>query len=230
MRLLLPGEAESGPTGWGVAVPAADDASALDILTQATAGALHRVARTRNLLRLAARLALRTAADDVRLTLTLRQRGAQVDQRLPVEQISLLQPGDLLQLQGQNTSGDPVDLAAFWLGADQSIVQVYPQDRRESPRLPAGAPLRPLGLRVDPGSAGIERLLVLAVPMRRNQEASDFRFLEQGPLGRVRGAVDPALQALLDACFADYAARGDATPALPAERLGLQVFTFQVRP
>ena len=126
--------------------------------------------------------------------------------------------------------GGTGDLVAFWLGADHSIRQVYPEDERESPRLAAGQRLRRLGLRIDPGSEGTERLLVLAAPMRRGQEASDFRFLEQAPLARLRHAADPDLQALFDACFADYAARGDAAPALPAERLALQLFTFQVGP
>ena len=230
VRLLLPGEAESGPGGWGVSVPGGDDTLALDVLVQAAAGALHRVARGRNLLRLAAQLALRAPPDNVELTLKLRPRGTSTDSVLASGQLTAVQPGDLLLLAGTNRGGDPVDLAAFWLGADQGIVQVYPQDRRESPRLPAGAPLRPLGLRIDPGSAGTERLLVLTLPMRRGQEASDFAFLQQTPLARVRGATDPALQALLDACFADHAARGEAAPALPPERLGMQLFTFQIRP
>lgn len=230
VRLLLPGMAESGQASWGFAAPSGDESIALEVLTQQTAGALHRVARTRNLLRLAAAMALRAPFADVQLTLKLRRRGADTDVPVALEQLFVVKPGDLLLLDARNRGGDPVDLSAFWLGADHSIRQVYPQDSRESPRLPAGARLRRLGLGIDPGSDGAERLLVLMVPMRQGQDVSDFRFLEQSPLSRLRGAGDPVLQALLDACFADYALRGDAAPALPAERLGLQLFTFQVRP
>jgi len=230
VRLQLPGMSESGPGSWGVATPPGTQSLAQEVLVQQTADALHRLARTRNLLRLASGFALRAPFGDVQLKLTIRHRGAAKDVVVPMEQLSSVTPDDLLLLDGRNVSGDPVDLAAFWLGADSSIKQVYPQDSGESPRLPGRTALRQLGLRVDPGSDGTERLLVLMVPMRPRQEVSDFRFLEQSPLSRVRGASDPVLQALLDACFADYRARGDAAPALPAERLGLQLFTFQVRP
>lgn len=230
VRLLLPGMALSGPASWGMVVPTGDESLLREVLAQQTAGALHRVARTRNLLRLAAGMALRPPFADIQLTLTLRRRGADTDTVVALEQLSAVKPGDLLLLDARNLGGDPVDFAAFWLGADQSIRQVYPQDSRESPRLPAGARLRRLGLGIDAGSDGTERLLVLMVPMRRGQDVSDFRFLEQSPLARLRSAGDPVLQALLDACFADYALRGESAPALPAERLGLQLFTFQVRP
>lgn len=64
--------------------------------------------------------------------------------------------------------------------------------------------------------------------MARSREAMDFRFLEQSPLSRLRGHTDSDLQALADACFADYRTRGASSPALPRERLGMQVYTLNV--
>ena len=105
---------------------------------------------------------------------------------MAVDRLAIVSPGDTLLMDGQNSAGDPVDFVAFWLGSDQSIRQVYPDDERDSPRLAAGERLRRAGMEIDPGSTGVERLLVLTVPMRRGSEAADFRFLEQSPLSRLR--------------------------------------------
>jgi len=230
VRLLLPGAAEAGAEDWGFAGARGDEALQLESLVQQVGAGLHRVARTRNLLRLAARLALRAPSQALSLTVTLRRQGSEIDTPVSPEAASVLRLGDALVVDGRNAGSDPVDLAVFWLGADHGIVQVYPRDKRDSSRLDAGAPLKRFALGVNPGSRGTERLLVLSAPMRTLNETSDFRFLEQSPLTRLRGAADPDLQALFDACFADYASRGSAAPALPADRLGMQVFTFEVKP
>lgn len=227
LRLLLPGAADSDRSSWGYSTPAADDAISVEILAQQTAGALHRVARARNLLQLAARLAFRDPAPGLELDLKVRRRNSALETTVSSDRLVPLGPGDMLLLDGRNAGNDPLDMVAFWLGADQSIRQIYPEDTRDASRLAAGSPLRRAGWSVDEQSDGIERLLILSVPMRRGQEAADFRFLEQSPLARLRGAVDTDLQALLDACFADHRARGDA-PALPTERLGMQVYTFRI--
>lgn len=230
VRMLLPGAAEAGAEEWGFAAARGDEALKLESLLQQVGGGLHRVARTRNLLRLAARLALRPPTQELALAVMLRRQGAEIDVPVSPEAMPAFRPGDALLVNGRNAGGDPLDIAVFWLGADHSIAQVYPRDKRDSSRLDAGARLQRFALGVNPGSRGTERLLVLSVPMKALHETSDFRFLEQGPLTRLRSAADPALQALLDACFADYANRGNAAPALPADRLGVQVFTFEVKP
>jgi len=218
---------------WSTPDPArSGNEASLDIraMVRDAAGALHRVARARNLLQLAAGLALRAPTAEMRLRLTLRRRASHADVAVTPDQLTPTESGDLLLLEGRNEGTDPVDFSAFWLGADQSIRQVYPQDLRESPRIAAGERIRRIGLAVDSHSIGTERLLVLAVPMRRGQDVSDFRFLEQSPLERHRGAADPDLQALFDACFADYRVRGSSAHAVNADRLTMQVYTFQVRP
>jgi hypothetical protein len=230
VRLLLPGAADRADSEGPGPSPSTDDAQRLDGLARDTASALHRVARARNLLQLAARVAPRAPGTDIRFALTLRRRGTTVDEPLSADRLTITSPGDLLVLDGRNAGGDPVDTAAFWLGSDQSIQQVYPRDARESPRIAGGDRMTRIGLGVDSRSTGTERLLIVTVPMRPGREVSDFRFLEQAPLSRLRGAADPDLQALFDACFADYRMRGSSAAALPAERLGMQAFTFEVRP
>jgi len=228
---VQPHGVDATDAAWGVSAPAQADAAALEALVQDIAGALHRIARIRNLLQLSARMVARRPPADLQLTLKVRRHGGTAEMPVAREQLAALQPGDVLVLEGRNAAGDPLDVAAFWLAADQGIRRLFPMDARDSSRLAAGEPLRPVGLRIDPGSAGTERLLVLSLPMRRGHEANDFRFLEQSPLARLRGSDDADLLALFDACFADYRSRaGGASPALPVERLGMQVFTFRIGP
>lgn len=230
VQMLLPGLEAAGAMGWSARGTPGDEAQRLESLAQDVADGLHRVARTRNLMRLASRVALRGSPAMVAVAVTLRR--AAKDSATPVapDQVQTARPGDALLVDVRNLSPDPVDFAAFWVGADHGIRQVYPQDKRDSPRLNAGETGRQFLLGVDPGSSGMEQLVVLSSPMRPGRESTDFRFLEQGPLSRVRAASDPELQALLDACFADHVHRGDAAPVPPADRLGLQVFAFRIRP
>ncbi len=224
-RLSLDSQAVS----FGFAATAGDDERRVEVLASRTAAGLHRLARSRNLLELAARLALRPAdAPGVGITVALRAKGAEIERTAAPDRLARVRVGDVLEVNGRNDAGDPVDVAIFWLGSDHAIRQVYPYDPRETPRLAAGERLRRLGLEIDPGSRGTERLLVLSVPMRAGREVTDFRFLEQSPLERLRSSGDAEMQALLDACFADHRQRGDAAPAVPAQRLRMHVFTFQV--
>ncbi len=231
VQVLLPGAAEEdgGRSSWGYAAPATVDAAGLDALVQQTAAGLHRVARTRNLLELAARVALREPRTGIRLDVKVKRRAGQAVAIATTDRLIDFGRGDELILEGRNMAADPHDLVAFWLGADQSIARIYPVDRRDVPRLAAGQPLRRAAWSVDDDSEGTERLLVITMPMRRANEAADFRFLEQSPLTRLRGATpDADLQALLDACLADYRSRGDPTPAPAAQALSMQVYTFRI--
>ncbi len=245
VRLLLAGEADGAGAGWGVAVPVAstaggspagdvDQAAQVDALAQATAAALHRIARQRNLLRLAAQRALAAPAGLFMPTVKLRRGSSGPDTAVAAERMATLHVDDWVIAEGRNSSGDAVDVSLFWLGADQSIRRVFPSFVGESARLAAGERLPPLGVHILAGTSGIERLLVLSVPMQHQQEVADFAFLTQPPVGRLRSASDPtlqaSLQALWDACCAGHTTRGAALPALPPERLGMQVFTFDVRP
>jgi hypothetical protein len=230
VRLRLPTDGDN-TEGFGFSATPGDESQRVETLASQVAAGLHRLARSRNLLELSARLALRPAqGPGLGVTVAHRTPGAEGERTARPDQLVRVRVGDVLTVGGRNDAGDPVDVAIFWLGSDSAVRQVYPRDRRETPRLAAGERLRRFGLQIDPGSRGTERLLVLSAPMRAGREASDFRFLEQSPLNRLRGSDDSELQALLDACFADHRLRGDAAPALPPQRLRMQVFTFQIDP
>ncbi len=230
VQLLLAGTSESDRSHWGYPAPAEGDATAFETLVQQTAGALNRVAKARNLVKLAAQLALRGSTPGLRLDLSVLPQGREPGQPVTGDRLVALSVGDQLRLGGANGGADPLDMVAFWIGADQSIRRLYPEDRRDNARLAPGDRLRRSGWVIEPGSEGTERLLVISAPMRRGREAADFRSLEQPALGRLRGAIDPGLQALFDACVADSGARGAAAPAPAPDRLGLQVFTFRITP
>ncbi len=230
IRVLLPGAAEDGGrSSWGYAAPATDSAADVEALMQQTAAGLHRVARTRNLLELAAHVALREPRPGIRLDVKVKRRLGHAATAATTDRLVDLGRGDELILEGRNMAADPHDLVVFWLGADQSITRIYPVDRRDVPRLAAGQPLRRAAWSIDDDSGGTERLLIITMPMRRASEVADFRFLEQSPLARLRGSTtDTDLQALLDACLADYRSRGDTIPAPATRALSMQVYTFRI--
>lgn len=228
VQLLLAGTTNMDRSAWGYTAPSGDDSVSREVLAQQTAGALNRIAKSRNLLKLASQLALRGRAPGLQVELAVMHRGNPTENAVTSERLVDLVPGDELRLGGVNGAADPLDMVAFWLGADQSIRRIYPEDRRDASRLAHGDRIRRSGWAIVPDSDGIERLLVISVPMRRGREAADFRALEQPALGRLRGEVDPDLQALFDACFADYRARGDAAPAIAPDQMSLQVFTFRI--
>jgi len=188
------------------------------------------VARVRNLLQLAARMALRPVPGNLSVQVSFKRPGSASAQPLTIEQLTGVHAKDELWIAGRNRDAGPVDLSIFWVGADASIRRVFPEDARASVRLDPGAAFGPVGLAINAGAQGTDRLLVLSHPAEAAQPSTDFRFLAQGPAAAARTAVDPGLQALYDACFADHLQRGDQTPAPPAERLGLRAYTFQIRP
>jgi Caspase domain len=193
---------------------------------------LHALARQRNLLELASQLALRDAAPALQVSLEVRP--ANVMQRAHVigpAQVPTLRDGDGLMLRIHNPGPVAVDLTLLLLDGDHGVSVRYPLNPGESNRLEPKATRVITDMTVRTRTSGTERLVLVWVEMAKHRERRDFSFLEQAPLQRVRGrdAADPALQALLDACFADQLTRGEL-PTLPAETLGMQVLTLQVVP
>lgn len=214
--------------------PSGDPQAAAAALVRQIGDELHALARERNLLRLAAMLPPRNPITDLAATLTLhpaqnRGQPPSVPQTLSAEQSPLLRPGDGLSLRLRNLGPGAVDATLLLLDAEHGITVLYPRDPAESNRLEAGAATEIPDLSIEARSTGLERLVVLWVPARTQREARNFSLLQQPPLSRTRGATDPALQALLDACFADHQTRG-GVPAWPADGLGMRVFTVRIRP
>ena len=193
---------------------------------------LHAVARERNLLELAGQLAVRGGSPPLRTTLQVRPANpAQAARDIPPDQVPRVGDGDGLVLTIHNPTKWPVDLTLLLLDGDHGVSVRYPLNPEESNRLEGGATLVIRDMTVRTRTVGTERLVLVWSEMGKHRERRDFSFLEQRPLQRVRGRTeaDPALQALLDACFADQLTRGE-TPAIPAETLGMLVHTLQVVP
>lgn len=210
--------------------PAGDLQAAAAALARQIGEDLHALARERNLLRLAATLPPSNPITNLATTLTLHPAQQPLAlQTLSTEQSPLLRRGDGLSLRLHNLGHGAVDVTLLLLDADHGITVLYPRDPAESNRLEAGAATEIPDLSIEARTTGLERLVVVWVPARTQREARNFSLLQQPPLSRTRGSTDPALQALLDACFADHQTRG-GVPALPADGLGMQVFTVRVRP
>lgn len=193
---------------------------------------LHALARQRNLLELASQLALRGAAPALQVSLEMRPSDARQPARvIGPAQVPTLRDGDGLVLRIHNPGPMAVDLTLLLLDGDHGVSVRYPLNPDESNRLEPSATLVIPDMTVRTRTSGTERLVLVWVEMAKHRERRDFSFLEQAPLQRVRGrdAADPALQALLDACFADQLTRSEL-PTLPAETLGMQVHTLQVVP
>jgi hypothetical protein len=209
--------------------PAGSDAAAL---AQTLGQRLQAMARVRNLLRLAARLAPPDPGTAPTLLLELQAAGGP-RRPWPAGSVPRLRHGDTVHVTLLNPSRERGwDVTLLSLDPGHAIDAVYPTTAGESPRLPPqGRQVLPGGLLVQAPPAGITRLLLIAVPQRPLRDPVNFRFLAQPPAVRPRDAVDPDLQALLDAVFAPPAnsRAGPVAAPLPAD-LVMQVLAADVRP
>jgi hypothetical protein len=223
-----PGSASRAP-GWVLPRAGADDSTAW---AQRIAADLHAIARQRNLLQLAAAIVTRPGTRGLEVSLRVRPAKQPAPDRLiGGEQVPELGEGDVLTLLVRNRGPTAVDLTVLVLDADHGITVRFPLDYGESNRIESGDEREIGDMTVNKRTTGTERLVLVWADMRKHRERRDFSFLQQSPLGRVRGAGNDAeLQALIDACFADHLTRSEGVPALPADSLGMQVFSFSVRP
>ena len=195
---------------------------------------LHRLARERNLLQLAARLALAPPGDAPVFDLQLLAPGSELEGApLTADRVTTVRDRDRLGMQLRNSGPRPLDVTLLTLDANHGIQVQYPKLNGESNRLDAGANLRLNNIVINARrSSGTERLLLIWAPARKQADRRDFSFLQQAPLARTRGQRadgDADVQALLDACFAAYLTRaGDATAAPPSSGLGMRLYTVRV--
>lgn len=202
---------------------------------------------------------LAALARTVRLVqLVARQAGEGVDsglevdfQRQPVSgdagpaaraaPVSVLEAGERLAVTLRNLGPGLDDVTVLFIDAAANIRVLFPDDRGGSNRLEPAAHTT-LALDVGAADVGIAQLVVLASPVLRHAERSDYSFLAQPlrPLARPRwlvatGAGPAAAQAAASLEVlsppADRPATSvpasEAAPALGA-RTAVEVFTFNI--
>jgi hypothetical protein len=196
-----------------------------DVFAARLGQALHRAARARNLLALAAQSASRSPATSLSVDLHVGRAGE------PAVSVALgtvpgLSAGDTYALTLGNAGSHALDVTVIYIDARHGVTVVHPGPLGESNRLPPGQSRRVEGRLDDPGRTGHEWLLVISRRAMTARERSDFSFLAQPSLTRTRAAVDPELDVLADAAFAEYRRRGLKHPRAPQGSLDMRVFTL----
>jgi hypothetical protein len=218
-----------------VYLEAASTASTGGIVT-ALQSALHKASRAANLMRVATMLSTTTTASQLRMTLRHKPAGG-TEVAITGAEMRKLQPGDRVTVAFENTGRTALDVTLLYLDSKYGVDVMYPTEPGASNRVEPGGRSAPVELDVTDTSFGTERLAVIAVEPRRLEDRADYSFLAQGPLASEtltraagRGADAAAGEQMFrDAGFADFATRGLA-PAAPPANTGMQVFSWQVVP
>ena len=194
--------------------------------------ALQRAGRAQNLLRIAGTL----PAADVRGLLEVQAliRPAAGASRALVPLVpETVRDGDTVATTVRNVARQAVDLTVLYVDAAHGIKALYPHPRGSSNRIEAGDSLTLLA-RIDAGTTGRERLLLIAVAVVPGQgERQDFSFLEQDGLDSARSGMvrDGVAGLFAQAAFGAgrrATARGTTMPALP-EGLQIEILTLDVQ-
>jgi len=200
-------------------------------LAQALGAHLHSIARSRNLLRLAARYVSATRANALTVTLKHLPAAGHALQTITAERVPLLRNRDMVALTMANKGTVALDTTVLYADANYGILSLFPSTGAgEINRLEPGSSLTidDIGIEAS-GVVGIERVLVITAEATPQTEQADFSWLGQAALTTKRGQESEDMKAFLDAAFADYATRGSSQPAVPSGRIGMQVFTFNVQ-
>jgi Caspase domain len=205
------------------ALPAADPELAARLAVR-----LHAVARSRNLLRVAGRLASEGPHSGVVVTLERRSAAGAPLQAMAGQAVAPLRAGEELEVTVHNPGPGPVDLTVLYLDADHGVVTLYPSAAGETNRIEAGTRRVIDRIHIHAPPAGLERLVLITAPSRRQGETRDYSFLQQPALQRLRAGGGAQDDLFSDAAFASHVGRG--TPAPPAPGVAAQLFTFDVRP
>lgn len=216
-----------------IAVDAASEGAGI---TDALRGALTRIARALNVLRLADALGARAPDSPVTVKLDLVRKGA-ADVPLDVESALArpLAPGDRIRWQVRNGGRVPVDVSLLYIDAAFGIEPIFPGPKGDTNRVPpAGVLASRAGVDeivLDDRTAGTERLLVIVTEARPGLAAVDYRWLAQPDLltrrdagARAASPFDVLLEA---AAFGSGALRGGASTTASIDAM-LRVYTFNV--
>ena len=196
--------------------------------------AVHRIARARNLLRLASRLALSAADSGIAMTVHHLPAPGHPRQSITADAIAPVQGGDRLSVDLHNDSTSPSDVTLLWVDSQYGITCLFPDRRGDNNRIPAGETIAVGDIRIEGNvTRGRERLLLIALGARQHADRMDLSFLEQPTLALTRGGLQDApaeLMPFMDAGFAAYLTRGALLPESPTGATYMQMLSFDVRP
>jgi hypothetical protein len=155
-------------------------------------GALRRIAKATNLLKLAAGSAEFNGAIAVDVMV---RPGSAKSEFVPVNWASRpdLVNGNEFRIDIANASKVPLDVTLLYIDTQWGVTPLYPQTPGRNNRINPGARDRIGGgglngtLTVNADPAGIEHLLVIAVPAQAEDLLADYSFLSQPSLDASRG-------------------------------------------
>ena len=184
------------------------------------ADSLQRIARVRNLERIAA--GSRPGTSGLKVDFEVQRKGLGNWQPVPQGQTLVTASGDRVRFGLVNPGREAVDVTMLFVDARWGIRVAYPPPRSMvSNRLPA-ATSQPqqvtARVRADgPGAtAGTERMLIIAVPAQPQAPEADFSYLAQASLPRERGVSGTPWSRLLEqAVFTPKDGRDAALPVSP---------------
>lgn len=173
-----------------------------EALGRLLAGDLPRIARATNLLRLGKAFPGDTAiAKGVQARLLVRREGSDAYQQVDLSRPLRGNPGDEIKLEILNQFSTAVDITVLYVDATWGVTAMYPVNAGESARVEAMSPdARPLVVGGDGAfllsgePAGIERVIVIAVPAVPGEEPRSYASLEQEGVALSRGQGAPATE------------------------------------
>lgn len=194
-------------------------------LARKIADSLRAIGKVTALQRLSSAVASGAAARNLEVMLELSRRGKKL--RISREAVPVLKKGDVISAQVLNKGRAAVDVTILYVNSDYGIQAIYPRSTGSANRVAAGGKISETLGEITDDTVGTERLIVIAVESRRNEESYDFSFLEQASLERTRGARgdDPVMAAFMDAGY--RATTRGMNPALPG-RVAMQAFAWRV--
>ena len=187
------------------------------------------MARSRNLLTLASRMAGETPATGLKVVLHHRTRSSKHGEVVQPGTVPRLSGDDTITVTVENAGQQALDVTVLRVDAQHGIEVLFPGPNGESNRLPSGTSRRIEDVVARVAQSGQTQLLVigrLAIP---GSERSDFSFLSQPSLTRTRAASERELEVFADAAFAEYRRRGLGFPRAPRGAIDMQVYPFDVR-
>lgn len=161
-----------------------------EVLADALADSLARIARVQNLLKLGGAYSGDTLDVDVRIQ--TRSPSTPQLRTLDTLPVPRMIPDDEIHLLARNHESVPIDLNVLYIGSDYSITHMF------SGRLQPGDRLKQGLLRITDDAFGRDRIIMVLSPAKPQSVIEDLSFLEQNELPTTRGVTDGGFRGALN--------------------------------